>query len=105
MTAMVAFLSEQPWTSRVVVVDNGSVDDTAAAVLPVAGGAVEVVVIGCSRPGKGAALHRGLRTSRSRFVGFTGADLSTPLESLVPALDALGGAQRRRLRRAVAGWA
>ncbi len=89
LTAMVAFLSELPWTSRIVVVDNGSVDDTAAAVLSVAGGALEVVAIGCSRPGKGAAVHRGLRTSRSRFVGFTDADLSTPLDTLVPAVAAL----------------
>jgi glycosyl transferase family 2 len=89
LAAMVAFLSEQPWTSRVVVVDNGSVDDTAATVLAVTGRAcnvatgwcVEAVAIGCSQAGKGAAVHRGLRTSRSRIVGFTDADLSTPLET------------------------
>ncbi|MFC5141870.1 glycosyltransferase [Actinomycetospora rhizophila] len=99
LAAMVAFLSEQPWTSRVVVVDNGSVDDTAASVLAVDGRAcnvatgwcVEVVAIGCSRAGKGAAVYRGLRTSRSRFVGFTDADLSTPLETFRPVMDALEG--------------
>jgi len=91
LTAMVAFLSEQPWTSRVVVVDNGSVDDTAASVLSVEGAGVEAVAIGCSLPGKGAAVHRGLRTSRSRFVGFTDSDLSTPLETLRPAVAALAG--------------
>lgn len=91
LAAMIAFLSDQPWASRVVVVDNGSVDDTAAAVLSVAGGAVEAVVVGCSRPGKGAAVQRGLRTSRSRFVGFTDADLSTPLETMLPAIAALEG--------------
>ncbi|MEJ2888073.1 glycosyltransferase [Actinomycetospora aeridis] len=99
LTAMVAFLSEQPWTSRVVVVDNGSVDDTAASVLAVDGRAcnvatgwcVEVVAIGCSRAGKGAAVYRGLRTSRSRYVGFTDADLSTPLETFRPVMDALDG--------------
>ncbi|GAA4772330.1 hypothetical protein GCM10023200_00810 [Actinomycetospora chlora] len=97
LTAMVAFLSEQPWTSRVVVVDNGSVDDTAASVLAVDGRAcnvatgwcVEVVAIGCSKAGKGAAVYRGLRTSRSRFVGFTDADLSTPLETFLPVMEAL----------------
>ncbi|MHC1560710.1 glycosyltransferase [Actinomycetospora sp. C-140] len=97
LTAMVAFLSEQPWTSRVVVVDNGSVDDTAASVLAVDGRAcnvltgwcVEVVAIGCSKAGKGAAVYRGLRTSRSRHVGFTDADLSTPLETFLPVMAAL----------------
>lgn len=99
LAAMVAFLSEQPWTSRVVVVDNGSVDDTAAGVLGVTGRAcnvetgwcVEAVAIGCSRAGKGAAVVRGLRTSRSRWVGFTDADLSTPLETFLPAVAALQG--------------
>ena len=97
LTAMVAFLSEQPWTSRVVVVDNGSVDDTAATVLAVTGRAcnvatgwcVEAVAIGCSQAGKGAAVHRGLRTSRSRIVGFTDADLSTPLETFLPVMASL----------------
>lgn len=89
LTAVVAFLSDQPWDSRVVVVDNGSVDDTAASVLSVEGAGVEAVAIGCSRPGKGAAVHRGLRTSCSRFVGFTDSDLSTPLETLRPVVAAL----------------
>jgi dolichyl-phosphate beta-glucosyltransferase len=99
LAAMVAFLSEQPWTSRVVVVDNGSVDDTAASVLAVTGQAcnvatgwcVEAVAIGCSQAGKGAAVIRGLRTSRSRIVGFTDADLSTPLETFLPVMASLEG--------------
>jgi dolichyl-phosphate beta-glucosyltransferase len=89
LTAMVACLSDLPWTARIVVVDNGSADDTAASVLAVPSDGVEVVAVGCSRAGKGAAVHRGLRTSRSRFVGFTDADLSTPLETFRPALAAL----------------
>ncbi|MEJ2868905.1 glycosyltransferase [Actinomycetospora sp. OC33-EN08] len=97
LAAMTAFLSEQPWTSRIVVVDNGSVDDTAAGVLHVTGRAcnvatgwcVEAVAIGCSQAGKGAAVIRGLRTSRSRVVGFTDADLSTPLETFLPVMGAL----------------
>jgi dolichyl-phosphate beta-glucosyltransferase len=86
-----------PVDLEVVILDNGSVDDTAASVLAVDGRAcnvvtgwcVEVVAIGGSRAGKGAAVHRGLRTSRSRFVGFTDADLSTPLETFLPVMAAL----------------
>lgn len=77
------FLAARPWRSQVVVVDNGSIDDTAAVVREFAGASpVPVHLIGCSRPGKGAAVRRGLLSSGSRFVGFFDADLATPLETL-----------------------
>jgi glycosyltransferase involved in cell wall biosynthesis len=88
----VEFLGAQPWRSRVVVVDNGSVDDTAAVVRRFAdglNGAVPVEVIGCARPGKGAAVRRGLLSSTSRFVGFFDADLATPVETLIAAMGHL----------------
>jgi dolichyl-phosphate beta-glucosyltransferase len=83
------FLAAQPWRSRVLVVDNGSVDDTAAVALRVAAavdGPVPLEVLGCARPGKGAAVRRGLLSSTSRFVGFADADLATPVETLTAAL-------------------
>lgn len=102
LSVLVAFLADQRWSSRIVVVDNGSADDTAAAVGRLPDVAVETVVIGCSQAGKGAAVHRGLRTSRARFVGFTDADLSTPPETLLPAIAVLeqGAAAAIASRRA-----
>lgn len=93
VAATVAYLSEQPWTSRVIVVDNGSSDDTAGVTRTLAdpAGRVPVRVIGCARPGKGAAVRRGLLTSESRFVGFFDADLATPVETLSIAVAALTG--------------
>ncbi|HEU5469367.1 MAG TPA: glycosyltransferase [Actinophytocola sp.] len=88
LAALTGFLAGQPWRSRVVVVDNGSTDDT-AAVAGRAGEQVEVTVIGCARPGKGAAVRRGLSSSTSRFVGFTDADLSTPVRTLTRAMAEL----------------
>jgi len=87
----VAYLAQQPWTSRVVVVDNGSSDDTARVTRSVAdpSARVPVDVIGCSRPGKGAAVRRGMLTSESRFVGFFDADLATPVETLGTAMALL----------------
>ena len=88
----VEFLGVQPWRSRVVVVDNGSVDDTAGVVWRFADGldgAVPVEVVGCARPGKGAAVRRGLLSSTSRFVGFFDADLATPVETLTAAMGHL----------------
>jgi dolichyl-phosphate beta-glucosyltransferase len=87
----VAYLNERPWRSRIVVVDNGSADETAAdaRVAAVATDKVDVVVIGCSRAGKGAAVRRGLLTSTSPLVGFYDADLATPLETLEATVEAL----------------
>jgi dolichyl-phosphate beta-glucosyltransferase len=88
----VEFLGAQPWRSRVVVVDNGSVDDTPGAVWRFTDGldgAVPVEVVGCARPGKGAAVRRGLLSSTSQFVGFFDADLATPVETLSTAMGHL----------------
>lgn len=85
----VEFLEEQSWTSRIVVVDNGSVDDTASVAQPCASGRVQVDVVGCSRPGKGAAIRRGLSVGTSRFVGFFDADMATPVETLTSAMEFL----------------
>jgi len=92
LQATVAFLRLQPWSSRVLVVDNGSCDDTSGVVRRLAqrlGGPVPVDVVGCARPGKGAAVRRGLLSSRSRYVGFFDADLATPVENLSAAMAAL----------------
>jgi dolichyl-phosphate beta-glucosyltransferase len=84
------FLAGAPWSSRIVVVDNGSTDDTAAVARRLSeAGSVEVV--GCARPGKGAAVRRGMLTSLATWVGFADADLSTPVETLVPAMEHLQG--------------
>ena len=80
VAATVDYLSAQPWESRIVVVDNGSSDGTAqvARALADPSARVPVTVIGCARPGKGAAVRRGVLTSESRYVGFFDADLATP---------------------------
>lgn len=85
-----AFLAGQRWRSRVVVVDNGSTDET-AAVVDAKDWDAEVVVVGCSRPGKGAAVRRGISGSGARFVGFIDADLSTPVPTLTRAVAELEG--------------
>jgi len=89
LEATVDYLAAQPWDSRIVVVDNGSVDDTVGVVRAVAarlGHRVPIDVIGCARAGKGAAVRRGLATSSARCVGFFDADLSTPVETLTAAM-------------------
>ena len=105
----VRFLSGMPWRSRILVVDNGSVDGTAGAAAEIAAelrGAdrVAVDVIGCSRPGKGAAVRRGILAGRAPLVGFFDADLATPLDTLPVAIAALrGGAAAAIASRHVPG--
>ncbi len=88
----VEFLGEQSWSSRVVVVDNGSSDGTADVVrahIRASDDKVPVELVGCARPGKGAAVRRALLRSRARFVGFFDADLATPVETLSIAMQHL----------------
>lgn len=94
LTQTVDFLAVQPWTSRIVVVDNGSVDETAAVVRRISrekGNAVPIALVGCSRRGKGAAVRRGLLSGTSKYTGFFDADLATPLETLTETMSQLSG--------------
>lgn len=88
----VEYLDRQPWSSRLVVVDNGSSDGTADVVrahIRASRSTVPVELVGCARPGKGAAVRRALLRSRARFVGFFDADLATPVETLSIAMQHL----------------
>lgn len=86
----VDFLSGQSWSSRIVVVDNGSSDDTPYVVRKfITTCGVQISLIGCSRPGKGAAVRRGLLSGTSTYTGFFDADLATPLETLTAAMEHL----------------
>lgn len=78
----VRYLEAQPYSSSVVVVDNGSVDQTADLAARNWSERVPVYLTGCARPGKGAAVRRGFLTSRARFIGYMDADLATPIETL-----------------------
>jgi len=81
--AMVAYLQHRVYSSALVVVDNGSVDRTADVVADLeAASPIPIHLINCSRRGKGAAVRRGILTSRARYIGFCDADLATPVEAL-----------------------
>jgi len=82
---------DYPCEVELVIVDDGSVDGTAAAAadLATATDRVSVRVLGCSQAGKGAAVRRGVLAGTAPFVGFFDADLATPLETLPATMDAL----------------
>ena len=87
--ALAEFLAGRPWSSSVVVVDNGCTDRTLEVADEVTSHVVPVRVIGCSRRGKGAAVRRGIFASSARYVGFCDADLSTPVETIAPVVKLL----------------
>ena len=91
LEATAAFLQALPWSSRIVVVDNGSVDDTSTVVrrFSRSGTDVDITLLGCAQPGKGAAVRRGLLSSRARYAGFIDADLATPISTLERAMPLL----------------
>ena len=74
----IEYLETQTYSSSLVVIDNGSIDQTVDLASKVRSDHVSVSVIGCAQRGKGAAVRRGFHTSRARFVGYMDADLATP---------------------------
>jgi dolichyl-phosphate beta-glucosyltransferase len=78
----VQYLEMQSYTSSIVVVDNGSLDQTSDLVARLWSDRIPIRLLGCAQPGKGAAVRRGFLTSRARFIGFMDADLATPIETL-----------------------
>ena len=78
-----AYLARQPWPGEIVVVDDGSMDRTAARAEDALRGMPEARVLSRSaNRGKGASVKEGVLAARGAFVLFTDADLSTPIEEL-----------------------
>src|SRR4051794_12926340 len=92
LDALAAALATLPLRAAILVVDNGSIDRTAA--LCAAPRAVPVSVIGCARQGKGAAIRRGLERSTAHWVGYCDADLATAPECIETAVAALAAGHR-----------
>jgi dolichyl-phosphate beta-glucosyltransferase len=91
---VLVFLGGQPFTSEVVVVDDGSRDRTpdivrerAAAGLP-KGVELRLVQHQQNR-GKGAAIRTGMLEAAGRFIFFMDADLATPPEETAKLLEQL----------------
>lgn len=82
LTATIQYLERQEYSSSIVVIDNGSVDRTADLAASMRSDRVPIHLAGCTRPGKGAAVRRGILTSRARYIGYMDADLATPIETL-----------------------
>ena len=85
------YLDQQPYESEIVLVDDGSSDDTAAIVQEAAGAInlpVRLLRYSPNR-GKGFALKVGFEAARGEVLVFSDCDLSTPVEELSRLLSAL----------------
>lgn len=75
---------------QLIIVDDGSSDDTVAIAQALAGGEprIRVESLGRNR-GKGAAVRRGVEVARRDYVLFSDADLSTPIEEVLRLAEAI----------------
>lgn len=88
LRAIVRWLREQDRRFEVVVVDDGSRDQTGTLVDDLRAELTELRLIRLARNhGKGYAVRAGVLNARSDLILFTDADLATPIEEL-PRLEA-----------------
>lgn len=81
LASVVACVREKKWLAEVVVVNDGSRDNTAELVMEFARNAPEVRLIeNPGNRGKGYSVRNGLLYSLGEVVMFTDADLSAPME-------------------------
>ncbi len=104
--ALVRLLPRVPADFAVIVVDNGSTDDTAAVA-----SRLGATVVREGRPGYGSAVHAGLLAATREHVAFMDGDGSFDPEDLLPLLDEvragraeLAVGRRRPVGRGVWPW-
>jgi dolichyl-phosphate beta-glucosyltransferase len=85
-----AYLHQQPYSFEVIVVDDGSADDTRAVVERLASTepALRLLSYGVNR-GKGYAVRHGMLEARGHYLLMCDADLSTPIQEIEKLFAAL----------------
>jgi len=80
-----SFLSSKKLKYEIIVVNDGSSDETAKAAISVKG--LKVTLISNKKNmGKGYCVNRGVKKAKNDIILFTDADLSTPVKFLSPFL-------------------
>lgn len=90
LESVVHCVREHRWSAEVIVVDDGSSDETAQIVRKFAESAPEVQLMqNPSNCGKGYSVRNGLVHAQGEIVMFTDADLSAPIEEAEMLFDAI----------------
>jgi len=77
-----AFLKQQPFSSEVIVVENGSRDQTYSTAQSFAERHPSLHVVRNDRRGKGLAIQRGVKEATGTYVFLCDADLSMPVDEI-----------------------
>ncbi|MCS6871203.1 MAG: glycosyltransferase family 2 protein, partial [Anaerolineae bacterium] len=107
-----AFLQQQPYSAEVIVVENGSTDDTVGVVRAFMQDHPYVRLFAGEPRGKGRAVRRGMLAARGVYRFLCDADLSMPIEELSkflpPALEGydviIGSREAKGARRYNEPW-
>jgi dolichyl-phosphate beta-glucosyltransferase len=92
LQAVVACIRQRGWNAEVIVVDDGSHDDTAEIVRAFAKNAPELRMIhNPGNRGKGYSVRNGILQAFGEIVMFTDADMSAPIEEADGLFAALAG--------------
>jgi glycosyltransferase involved in cell wall biosynthesis len=84
------YVAEQQWDAEILVVDDGSRDDTAAIIREYAGEHSQVRLIqNPGNRGKGFSVRNGMLHARGDICLFTDADLSSPIAEVQKLFDAV----------------
>ncbi len=87
---VLAYLRQQKWDAEVIVVNDGSRDNTAEIVRELAQTNLALRLIeNPGNHGKGYSVRHGMSSARGQIVLFSDADLSSPIEEMPKLLEAL----------------
>lgn len=87
---IVAFLESKGYSSEIVVNDDGSKDRTQEIVRSISWPGLKLISSPVNQ-GKGAGIRNAVLASRGRYILFTDADLSTPIEEVEKLLEKVEG--------------
>jgi dolichyl-phosphate beta-glucosyltransferase len=88
LRAITDYLQAQAYSWELLIIDDGSVDATLALAeaFGVAHPALAIRVVANPHRGKAYAVRTGVEAARGKIIGFTDADLATPIDTLADAI-------------------